>query len=283
MVMNFRQLNVFVQVAEEGTMTKAAQKLYMTQPAISHMIHDLEEEIGVALFDRIGKKVYLNAYGKQFLDKTRQVLDGYEELKNGPLSPPIRLGSSITIANFWLPEILQAANQQGIRVIVEVDRSEEVYQKLTRNELDIALVEGIIQDDRMIQIPFSEYDLHAICGMKHPYADRQRITLQELCEEPLYLREKGSAIREVFDAALHLANMSIQPVYTSVNSQAIISGVKTGLGMSILPDLLVKENPAIHRLDIEGVLLHNTNRLMYGKDKYQSEEMKALIQIILLK
>ena len=278
--MNFRQLTVFVMVAQEENMTKAAEKLYMTQPAISHMIHDLEEELNMHLFDRIGKKIYLNEIGKQFLDKTRKVLDGYEELKKGQLSAPIRIGSSITIANFWLPAFLKEMKEQAIEAIVEVDRSEVVYEKLKRNELDIALVEGNIEDDRMIQLPFSSYELHAVCGKHHPFAQQDSIAMTQLCKEPLLLREKGSAIREVFDAACNLANISMHPVYTSVNSQAIISSLKAGLGLSILPDLLVKDDKDIHQLTIEGVSLRNTNRLMILKDKYQSEAMKAFIALI---
>lgn len=278
--MNIRQLKVFEMIAREGNMTKAAQKLYMSQPAVSHMIHDLEEELDIQLFDRIGKKIYLNEYGKLFLEKTHKVLEGYEDLRYGRLSPPLRIGSSITIADFWLPEILKEAKQASIDFIVDVDRSETVYEKLIRNELDLALIEGEISDERLIQIPFSEYQLHAVCSHDDAYANTKVITLQQLCEEPLYLREKGSAIREVFDSALNLANISVRPVYTSVNSQAIIYSVAAGLGMSILPDLLIKDRKDLHILEIEGVRLINSNRMVYAKDKYLSESMKMLCSLI---
>lgn len=279
--MNMRQLTVFEMIAREGNMTKAAQKLYMSQPAVSHMIHDLEVELGIQLFDRIGKKIFLNEYGKLFLEKTRKVLEGYEDLCHGRLSPPLRIGSSITIADFWLPKILKEAKDASIDFIVDVDRSEAVYEKLTRNELDLALLEGEIFDERLIQIPFSEYELHAVCGKDHPYATKKSITLHQLCEEPLYLREKGSAIREVFDSALNLANLSVRPIYTSVNSQAIIYSIASGLGMSILPDLLLKDRNDLHILDIEGVTLKNRNRLVYPKDKYLSDSMKMLCAMII--
>lgn len=278
--MNIRQLTVFEMIAREGNMTKAAQRLYMSQPAVSHMIHDLEEELDIQLFDRIGKKVFLNEYGKLFLEKTRKVLEGYEDLCNGRLSPPLRIGSSITIADFWLPEILKEAQDASIDFMVDVDRSETVYEKLMRNELDLALIEGEVSDERLIQIPFSDYELHAVCGKNHVYAKQNSITLHQLCNEPLYLREKGSAIREVFDSALNLANMSVRPVYTSVNSQAIIYSIAAGLGISILPDLLIKDHPDLHLLEITGVKLRNTNRMIYPKDKYLSESMKTLCALI---
>ena len=109
--MNLRQLEVFRAVCEQGGFTRAAQSLYMTQPAVSHVIAELEKEAGCPLFDRISRRIYLTEAGRIFLEKARQILELHEELSAGfPAltgQAPLRIGSGITIANFHLPTILR--------------------------------------------------------------------------------------------------------------------------------------------------------------------------------
>ena len=105
--MTIRHLYIFKIVCEEGSFTRAARRLYMTQPAVSHAILELEAEIGSPLFDRLSRRIYLNASGNIMLSKVNRLLELYEELKSNALTAeqplPLRIGSTITIGNFWLP------------------------------------------------------------------------------------------------------------------------------------------------------------------------------------
>lgn len=283
--MNIRQFRIFKTVCEVGTITKAAKELYMSQPAISHAISDLEAEAGFPLFDRIGKKVYLNTQGEQFLHKAECVLESYDDLmkslRHMDQESPVHIGSCITIANYWLPRMLEdyRAVHPDTQCYVEVDRADNILKKLHDHRLDFALFEGVIEDDRLVHIPISSYELKVVCNASHRFGKRAEISLSELLEEPLLLREKGSAIRDTFDSALKLNGNYAQPLWTSVNSQALLMAVRQNLGISILPDQMVK-GTNLHSLSIQGLTLINENQIVYVKGKYLSKQMRELLEFL---
>lgn len=287
--MNIRQLRIFKVVCEEENITRAADKLFMTQPAVSHVIHDLEKELGTKLFDRISKKIGLNGTGRLFLDKVNQVLVPYDELENSvhtlEKEAAIRIGSSITIANYWLPQVMQIfhATYDKTPVTVNVNSAKEVMRQLNEHEIDLALVEGAILNENCVKIPFASYHLSVVCSAQSELAQKREITIQELREEKLLLREKGSAIRDILDSVLYLHDIAIEPIWTSVNSQALINAVKHNLGITILPDMLVEkevENGELCLLKIRGIELYNDNHIVYLKDKYLTHPITQLMDMI---
>lgn len=287
--MTIRHLRIFKIVCEEGNITKAAKKLYMTQPAVSHVISDLEEKIGNTLFDRVSKRIYLNEFGKLFLDKAIHILDLYEDLEGGLSSlkeqTALHIGSSITIANFWLPALLRKFEEQWNKtpVRVEVDSARVITEKLLQNEVDLALIEGVFPRDNLVCIPFSSYKLVVLCSPDYPLASSGEITIEELACQKLLLREKGSAIRDTFDSALTLHNLSADPVWTSVNSQALIQAARNNLGITLMPDILIEkecERKELVQLTIQGLCLENQNYLAYHKDKFLSESMQGFLEIL---
>lgn len=284
-----RHLRVFQAVCEEGSVTKAAKRLYMTQPAVSHVIHELESGLGIQLFDRVSRRIDLNQTGERFLQKAVRILELYDELEMGAFllerQAPLRLGSSITIANFWLPALLKkmASVCPVTPVQVTIERANEVLQKLHDNKLDAALVEGPVLQDTFLTFRFSAYRLVVVCPPGHPLAQQEETSVQELVREPFLLREKGSAIRDTFDSALLLHGLSVEPIWTSVNSPALMEGVKNGFGLSVMPeDLIQKElkQGALQMVNVPGLSLQNENHLALHKNKYQSEPLRALIQIV---
>ena len=225
--MNLRQLEVFRAVCEQGGFTRAAQSLYMTQPAVSHVIAELEKEAGCPLFDRISRRIYLTEAGRIFLEKARQILELHEELSAGfPAltgQAPLRIGSGITIANFHLPTILRRCRRlDGFpSVRVTVDQAGRIEEALLNSELDVALIEGVVRHPHLIRQPFSSYDMAAFCAPSHPLATRSPLSLDDLLTAELLLREPGSAIRDAFDSALLLRDRCAEPAWTSVNSPAL--------------------------------------------------------------
>lgn len=285
--MNIRQFRIFKTVCELGTITAAAEKLYMSQPAISHAIHDLEVEIGFQLFDRIAKKIYLNTQGELFLAKVEHVLESYDDLTRSlshmEQESPLHIGSCITIANYWLPELMHSYHKlhPDVCCYVEVDRAANVLAKLHDHRLDIALFEGVIEDERLVHLPFSSYELKAVCSVRHPFASREMITLEELLQEPLLLREKGSAIRDTFDSAIKLHGQYVKPLWTSVNSQALLQAVRENLGISILPDRLADTaGDDVHVLSLQDLKLVNENQIVYVEGKYLSKQLRQFLAYV---
>lgn len=287
--MNIRTLSIFRTVCEEMNFTKAAQKLYMTQPAVSHAIKDLEEEKRIILFDRIGKKIYLTKTGKIFLDKVIKILDLYEHLDNNfvisPEENPILVGSCITIGNFWLPNIIKKfkKNHRNTPVKVIIDSAAKIEQLLVDNKIDTALIEGMVKNQYLEKHLFSSYKLSVVCSSKHPFVHKNNITINEFLNENLILREKGSAIRDCVDNALSREDIYINPNWTSINSQAIIEAIIDNLGISVLPNILVKnqvKNNQLKLLSIEKVKLQNNNYIVYHKDKVLSQIMIDFVKSI---
>lgn len=286
--MNIRQLRIFQSVCEEGNITKAAQKLYMSQPAVSHVIHELEEELGSILFDRIGKRIYINEVGRLFLQRVERMLLSYDELEKGiPLleeEAMLRIGSSITIANDWLPKAMATFQKEYPKTPVQVyvDSAKKILDKLLRHEIDIALIEGVVSDERLEWITFDSYKLYVICSIKNVLAKRKEITCQELQQQTWLLREVGSAARDTFDSALLVKQISVTPTWTSINSQALIQAVKQDLGLSVLPDRLLHDRDLdeITPLRIKGIKLINENHIVYQKGIYLTKAIKNFMNIM---
>jgi len=287
--MKIRQLRIFKTVCEEGSITKAGEKLFMTQPAVSQTINDLEKDLNIQLFDRNARKIILNETGKLFLIKSEQLLKLYDELiENARFleeNATLKIGSSITIANFILPlsllEFEEACNQTPIKV--SVDNARTIENMVIKNVVDIGLIEGVIHSQELINIPISSFKLSVICSSNHPFANCDSIEVETLVKERLLLREVGSAIRDVFDSALLLHDIKIFPIWTSVNSQALIQAVKNGLGISVLPRILVEkeiENNEIVEVKVNDFELINVNHVIFDKSKYRTKSFEKFIEIV---
>lgn len=287
--MNLRHLRIFKTVCEEESITKASEKLFMTQPAVSHAINELECYLGICLFDRISRRLYLNETGKLFLAKVIKLLDLYDDLEQNSKeledNSTIKIGSSITIANFILPKAIANFETfcKNTPTKVIIDNARNIENMLINNEIDLGLIEGVIYKEELIKIPFSNYGLAVICSPEHKFALEKSIDVNILIKERLLLREKGSAIRDVFDSALLLHNITVNPEWTSVNSQALIYAVKQNLGISVLPKILVEKelrNEELFEVKVNDFELISVNHIVFHKDKIQTKNYKALIEII---
>ncbi len=199
----------------------------------------------------------------------------------------IRIGSSITPANFFLPEILAQWERccPHTPIAVQVDNAQNIEALLKRHEIDAGLVEGILQPDAAYEtIPILSYPLTVICSPKHLLAGRKTISLRELSLEKLLLREKGSAIRDILDGALLLEGLSVEPVWTSVNSQALIQAVKQNCGLSILPRILVEQelrDGSLAELSVKQPELSCICHLTYAKGKTITPPLQTFLELVL--
>ncbi|MCU6707365.1 LysR family transcriptional regulator [Paenibacillus sp. J5C_2022] len=282
--MTLRHFEIMKAVSETGNFTRAAEKLYITQSAVSHAIRDLEAKAGTALFDRLSKSVQLTKSGRLLLEEILPILSSCETLESHihclEKQAPLHIVSSITIAAFWLPQLLQAFHKDWPEITVNVDvvSAANAIEILRNSKADIALIEGAAPQGPFICTPFDSYPLHIVCAPD--YRNNNELTLQQFCSEKLLLREKGSAIRDTLDSILYLAGYTAQPVWTSVNSLALIEAAKAGLGITILPDVLVREplsQGTLVSLSVQDLLLTNELTSVRHRDKYLTAPLKALL------
>ena len=242
--MEVRQYRIFKEVAETGSFTKAAANLYITQSAVSHAVRDLEERAGTVLFDRLSKSIRITESGRLLLEEVTPILAACNALDSriGSLEKkaPVHLVSSITIAAFYLPGILRSfeASWPGLPVTVEVVPAAAAVEVLRCGKADFALIEGAVPQGPFVCEAFDSYKMHILCAPGYLPVDKM-LSMEEFCGERLLLREKGSAIRDTLDSTLYLAGYTAYPSWTSVNSTALIKAAEAGLGLTVLPDLLV--------------------------------------------
>jgi len=285
--MTLRHLLIFVTVCECHTVTEAARRLYMAQPAVSLAIRELEHHYDVRLFDRIGRRLHLTEPGQQVLGYARHILDSNEELeqqvRNWSSRGNLRIGASITIGSNLLPDMVIRFKEQykDIQLRATVDQSLVLEQKILRNELDLAMIEGLVHDETILAQDFMDDELVLVSRPGRQGLPEGKVSLSQIQDLPFILREKGSGTRELFDSVMLTHGLLITPIWESISTEAIIRAVSAGIGLSVLPLRLVEEE--LGQGDLERISLLETEfrrqfRLIHHKDKYLTTAMKAFIQ-----
>lgn len=204
------RLEVFYSVARRLSFTKAAQELFISQPAVTKHIRQLEEKYQSRLFERNGNKIELTAAGLLLLKYVEQIFSIYRqaEFEINAVSKRnkglLRLGASTTIAQYQIPPLLAQFHQKfpGVRVTLINGNTEWIEQALLKKEIDLGLIEG---DSKNPQISYSEFlkdEIVLVCSKNHPMAKMAEITLEQLQAIPLVLRERGSGTLEVIEHAM---------------------------------------------------------------------------------
>lgn len=286
--MTLRHLRIFVEVCRLSSITKAADSLHLTQPAVSLAIRQLEEYYGIRLFDRISKKLYLTEPGTRMLSYAAHIVESFDEmetrLKNWDYSGALRIGSSISTGTQMLPQLIRQFNQKypEIRTQVIIDNSRIIEEKVLTNQLDLALVESLTYSPDLISRPFFEDQLIIIACPDHPLTRVSRPDVQVLSEYPVLLREQGSGTREVLDALLLTEQVQVTPLWESTSTRSIINAVKEKIGISILPYELVKNE--IHSGEIAAIpvaapSLSRTCSIIVHRNKYLTPSAEAFMAI----
>lgn len=286
--MVIRHLEILEAIAETGTFTGAAKKLYITQSAVSHAVAELEKRAGTALFERLPKGVSLTRCGVSLLEESRSILTACRSLDRRinrlEENTPVNIVSSITIASFLLPEILKELKTSvpRIQLSVRVASANTAVDILQRGNADIAFWEGAAPKGNFQTIFLGSYRLCAACAPDFDLP-RQTITPDWLCGCPLLLREPGSAIRDTLDNTLALANLKAEPVWESVNSFALMKAAEAGLGVTVLPEKLLSDSLHLKKLrliELDELKLENQMLALFHRDKYITKPFQMLIDQI---
>ena len=284
--MNIRQLEIFLAVCETMSVTETSKRLYLSQPAISKTIRELETDIGILLFDRINGKLHLNEAGKVFRIKADQLMEDFEALKNfdsrssGKI--PLRLGISLTIAMNSLPYAVEQFKIKYPETPLKIysENVQQVQQRLLNGEIDIAFIEGFESNQGFNTEILSEYSLFLVCSSHSKFAGREKINRDDLLSLPFLLREKGSTLRDFFDELTHELKADISPVLESINTEVLIKAAQAGMGITVLPEPLAIQylNDGIFkRLYIDGCKMSTVNYVITLKGKNGNKRYTDII------
>ncbi|TDW96026.1 LysR family transcriptional regulator [Dinghuibacter silviterrae] len=210
------RLEVFYKVATLGSFTKAAEALYITQPAVTKHIRELESQWGLPLFERKGNTIHLTDAGQIVRQHAERIFDAYRGLEfdlstlKQQLSGRLRLGASTTIAQYILPPALALFNQRfpHIRVSLINENSHIVEKALLEREIDLGLVENASRNKTLKYVPFMEDELVLVTATHHGLYRKTPLSLKTLMGIPLVLREKGSGTLEVLEKYLRAQDLS---------------------------------------------------------------------------
>ncbi len=208
-----RRLQVFSAVAKHGSFTRAAEHLFMTQPAVTFQIKQLEEHFNTRLLERGHGKVTLTRAGEIVLAYAERILDLSDELETrvseltDELAGTLSIGTSTTIAAYWLPYLLESFKRKYPRVVprVVVGNSQLTEDRVASREIDLGLIEIVSDQPAIERLPAARDELLVICRPDHPLSSKERLTAQDLVEHPFITRDPGNAItvlaEEFFAAA----------------------------------------------------------------------------------
>lgn len=242
--MTLRHLSVFLAVCKENSITRAAEALHMTQPAVTRTIQELEQTCGTPLFDRIGRRLHITEAGRELYSQASHILDAVQRMETGirkwDAQALIRVGTTVTIGTVLLPRVLPdfQAKNPDLRVRSQVRNGAALQQALLENQLDFALIEGSVDHPDLCREVITHDRLIPVLPPQHPCRNTTT-TLQALAAEPLLLREPGSMGRSLVDRVFQDHNLPLQPAMESISTQAILQAVAAGLGIAFLPNHLV--------------------------------------------
>ncbi|PSJ44002.1 LysR family transcriptional regulator [Zobellella endophytica] len=209
--MNFtlKQLRLFVAVAEHGSLSRAADTLAITQSAATMSLQELERQLNHPLFDRVGRRLRLNAWGLWLLPRAQKMLAESDQIELGfqgksPIAGRLRLGASRTIADCWIPELIElgARRYPQLDIGLAVDNTHSLLQQLYQGRLEMALIEAHAQEKWLRLDPWCRDELVIVCQPAHPLAREPEVGLAQLEACEWILRESGSGTRDTFEQAL---------------------------------------------------------------------------------
>ncbi|MGO1117667.1 LysR substrate-binding domain-containing protein [Rhodovibrionaceae bacterium A322] len=263
--MNYIQLRAFHAVALEGSFTRAAEALHLTQPTLSGQVKELEETYGIKLFERRGRGIELTELGRALFDVSRRhfaLISEAEELlvsARGLVRGTIRIFAD---APYLLMPALAAFKRRypGIRPEITFGNSKQVTSALFDRRCDVGILPEIDRDSRLYVQPFVTGHLVAFVDRGHPWSRRRSIKLEELGTEQLVLREKGSSTRVILERALGQQGITLRDPMEIGSREAVREAVAAGLGIGVVAESEFIQDERLHLLQLKGHgLKHSTS------------------------
>lgn len=279
MHITLRQLEVFTEVLKSGSTTQASHMLSLSQSAVSAALSDLETQLSVRLFDRVGKRLVVNEHGRLLYPKAMALLEQAGEIEHLFQSEAgaLRIAASSTIGNYILPKMIANYRRDFPVAPLElnVGNSRDVINAVADFRVDLGLIEGPCHMPDLLTHTWQQDELVVFAAPDHPLL-QMPITLESLAQAPWILRESGSGTREVVEHILlsHLPHFDL--VMELGNSEAIKHAVRYGIGISCLSRRVIEEQLQTGVLVEVPVPLPRLSRALYLIHHRQKHISKAL-------
>jgi DNA-binding transcriptional LysR family regulator len=289
--MNLNQLKIFYLAAKHGSLSAAAEALYITQPAVTKGIQRLQEHYEIKLFNRFGKKMALTDAGEvlygiaesifEMENQAEESLRDFQQRKRGF----IRILSSESFGSYYLPYILNRFTRVNpkIRISMEILPTEQVVEKTATLANDLGFISYPVPHKKLISREVLEDSYQIIVPAGHPFAAKSVIEPEDLAGHSLIVHEKGSAPRKSTEEFIRRHNINLTITMEQSNNEAIKTAVEEGLGVAVITRRVVSKEIEMGRLraiPLSDPTMSRKFYLIHHKDKYLSRPLQSLIDMV---
>ena len=286
MAIVFTHLRSFHAVAENRGFTAAANALRISQPTVTTQVKELEERYGVELLLRLGRRVELTETGAALFDISRRIMKLHEEadellLSSGKLTTgQLRIAA---VGPFHATEMVARflAQYPSIKVSMLLGNSDQTLARILELEADVAILAHVVEDSRVHSVPFSTHEVVVFVNADHPWHGRKHVSIAELGEQPLILRETGSTTRRAFEAAAEKAGVTIKPFLEIGSREGVWKAVERGLGIGVVADFEFVAHPRLDTIRIADADIRTEYRLACLLERRQSPKINAFLETVL--
>ena len=286
--MDLRSLHIFIQVAELNSFTRAGEKLGYSQPTVSFQIKQLEQELGVALFDRIGHTVSLTDPGKDVLAYAQRIVNLWQEMEmdasgQREVGGMVRLGMADSLCGPLIVREFSRFRKEYPKAILHITTAGtgDLFRLLDRNEVDVlCTLDDHVYNTNYVIAHEEKIGVNFVVSPSNPLAAKGRAAIQDLVDQPFLLTEKDISYRRLLDENLARRSLEIQPVLEISRADLICRLVAQDMGVSFLPDYVTEgavQAGEVVRLQVEDFQVELWKQLLYRRDKWVSAQMRAVI------
>jgi DNA-binding transcriptional LysR family regulator len=285
--MELDNLKAFLIVAETGSFSRAAEKLFLTQPAISKRISSLESELDTRLFDRIGHRINLTEAGKSLLPRAQRILIEVEDSRRavanltGSVSGPLSIGTSHHIGLHRLPPVLREFTQvyPQVHLNIEFMDSEAACNSVLHGELELGIVTLPLENDPSLRLlPIWHDPLAIVVAPGHPLSKKKKIEARQLSEYPSVLPSSGTFTREVLERTLKPLGVELHTGMATNYLETIKMLVSVGLGWSVLPCSMLDKDLKV--INVKGLEMQRTLGAVMHVERTLSNAALALVRML---
>jgi len=288
MKITLRQLEVFAAVARHEQVTRAADEVALTQAAASMALADLERQLGVRLFDRIGRRLHLSEMGASLLPRALGVLDRTREIESLgaglEAAPALSLGASMTIGNYLLPPLLAELRRRHpcAEVQLAIHNTATIEADLLAFRIDMGFVEGGVRSNRLRTFSWRQDKLCVFAAPEHPLAVSGTLSPAAACAADWVLREPGSGTRALFERAFAGLSSAPRIALEFAQPEAIREAVRAGAGLGCLPEVTLVDAFAGGWLVPLATPFFDLTRVLkvaLHQDKYLSAGLRTMLSL----
>jgi DNA-binding transcriptional LysR family regulator len=288
--MEVRDLQVFISVAKHLNYTRAGEEVHLSQPSVSVRIKQLESQLGVKLFEQLGKKVALTEAGQLLVTYANRVIRAVEDARHaieelqGLDRGSLRIGASTTPGMYVIPGTIARFKELHPRIDVHlgIRDTREIEDGVIRNEFDFGFVGGHLVGDEVDVLPWLTDELVLIVPPRHRLASKKIVKRDDLVKERFIGRESGSATRATVADRLKEWEIQLETVMEMENPESVKKAVQSGLGIAFISKFAVETElkaKALAAIRIPKLAISRELRIVYRKDKHLSRAARAFIEI----